>query len=83
MKREALVELNQFFKTEYDNGALERSIDFDQAYKGICDRSNNPSTQDRKLLNIDVLWIPTECTESVRVSLQRNDGILTSIETEA
>ena len=83
LKREALVELNTFFKTEYDNGALERSIDFDQAYQGICDKSNNPSTQDRKLLNIDVLWIPTECTESVRISLQRNDGILTSIETEA
>lgn len=83
LKREALVELNQFFKTEYDNGALERSVDFDQAYQGICDRSNNPLTQDRKILNIDVLWIPTECTESVRISLQRNDGILTSIEAEA
>lgn len=83
LKREALVELNQFFKTEYDNGALERSISFDQAYQGICDKSNNPSSQDRKLLNIDVLWIPTECTESVRISLQRNDEILTSIETEA
>lgn len=82
LKREALVELNQFFKTEYDNGALERSIDFNQAYQGICDRSNNPATQDRKILNIDVLWVPTECTESVRVSLQRNDGILTSIEKE-
>lgn len=83
LKREALVELNQFFKTEYDNGALERSVEFNKAYQGICDRSNNPLTQDRKLLNIDVLWIPTECTESVRISLQRNDGILTSIETEA
>lgn len=83
LKREALVELNRFFKAEYDNGALERSVDFDQAYQGICDKSNNPSTQDRKLMNIDVLWIPTECTESVHISLQRNDGILTSIETEA
>ena len=82
LKREALVELNQFFKTEYDNGALERSIDFDDAYKGICDKGNNPTSQDRKILNIDVFWIPTECTESVRVSLQRNDGILTSLETE-
>lgn len=83
LKREALVELNTFFKTEYDNGALERSVSFDQAYQGICDKSNNPTGQDRKLLNIDCLWIPTECTESVRISLQRNDGILTSIETEA
>lgn len=83
LKREALVELNKFFKTEYDNGALERSVSFDQAYQGICDKSNNPATQDRKILNIDVLWIPTECTESVHIALQRNDGILTSIETEA
>lgn len=82
LKREALVELNQFFKTEYDNGALERSVPFDTAYQGICDKSNNPTTQDRKLLNIDVLWIPTECTESVRINLQRNDGILTAVESE-
>lgn len=83
LKREALVELNTFFKTEYDNGALERSVDFDTAYQGICDTSNNPTTQDRKILNIDVLYIPTECTESVKISLQRNDGILTSVEEEA
>lgn len=83
LKREALVELNQFFKTEYDNGALERSVSFEDAYQGICDRSNNPATQDRKLINIDVLWIPTECTESVHIALQRNDGILTSLEKEA
>ena len=83
LKREALVELNQFFKTEYDNGALERSIAFDKAYQGICDKSNNPTTQDKKMLNIAVLWIPTECTESIRIALQRNDGILTSTETEA
>lgn len=83
LKREGLVELNQFFKTEYDNGALERSVDFNTAYKGICDKSNNPTGQDRKILNFDVLWIPTECTESVRISLNRNDGVLTTIEAEA
>lgn len=82
LKREALVTLNRFFKTEYDNGALERGVSFDTAYQGICDKSNNPPTQDRKILNIDVLWIPTECTESIRIALQRNDGILTSLETE-
>lgn len=82
LKREALVEARNFFKTEYDNGALERSVDFDTAYQGICDKSNNPSTQDRKLLNIDILWIPTECTESVHISLLRNDSVLTTTETE-
>lgn len=79
LKREILVELDIFFRTEYDNGALERSIPFSQAFKGICDRSNNPTTQDRKLVNVDALFIPTECTEAIRVSLQRNDGILTTI----
>ena len=82
LKREALVQLQTFFKSEYDNGALERSVPFDKAFIGICDKSNNPSTQDRKLLNIDVQWIPTECTESVHVSLLRNDAILTTTEQE-
>lgn len=82
LKREALVQLQTFFKAEYDNGALERSVPFDKAFIGICDKSNNPSTQDRKLLNIDVQWIPTECTESVHVSLLRNDAILTTTEQE-
>lgn len=80
LKREALVTLHSFFKEEYDNGALERSVGFDVAYQGICDSSNNPPTQDRKLINIDVLWIPTECTESVQVALRRNDGVLTTSE---
>lgn len=80
LKRECLVELDTFFRTEYDNGALERSVDFSTAYKGICDKSNNPATQDRKLLNITVLWIPTECTESIQIALQRNDGVLTTTE---
>lgn len=82
LKREILVSLYTYFKTEYDNGALERSIPFDSAYKGICDKSNNPSSQDRKLLNVYALWIPTECTESVLIALQRNDGILTLTEAE-
>ena len=83
LKREMLIKLRQYFKTEYDNGALERSVDFDTAYQGICDKSNNPSGQDRKLINVDVLWIPTECTESIRLSLKRNDGMLNVTESEA
>lgn len=83
LKREMLIKLRQYFKAEYDNGALERSVDFDTAYQGICDNSNNPSGQDRKLINVDVLWIPTECTESIRLSLQRNDGVLNVTESEA
>lgn len=76
LKNQALKALNRYFRNEYSNGALERSIPFDTAYQGICDQSNNPIGQDRKLINLDVLWIPTECVESIRLSLQRNDGVL-------
>ena len=82
LKREALVELNRFFKTEWENGALERSVSFDTAYQGICDKSNNPPTQDRKLMNISCLYIPSECTEKIRIDLQRNDRVLLTLETE-
>lgn len=83
LKREALVTLQTYFKGEYDNGALERSVPFSTSYQGICDRSNNPVGQDRKLINIDILWIPTECTESVRIALRRNDGVLNVVEEES
>lgn len=82
LKREALVKLDTFFRSEYETGALERSVPFDKAYQGICDKTNNPTTQDRKILNITCLWIPTECTESIELTLQRNDGILTATEKE-
>ena len=77
LKNAMLVDCRAFFKNEYANGALERSLDFDTAYQGVCDASNNPKTQDRKLVNIDCLYVPTECTEAIRLSLLRNDAILT------
>lgn len=51
-------------------------MSFEKAYQAICDKSNNPASQDRKIVNVTIMWIPTECTESIVVSLQRNDGIL-------
>lgn len=80
LKNAMLVDCRSFFKNEYDAGALERSLSFDNAYKGICDLSNNPRTQDRKLTNVDVLWVPTECTEAIHLRLLRNDSILTITE---
>lgn len=80
LKNSSLKALYRYFKNEYDNGALERSVPFDTAYQGICDKSNNPVGQDRKLININVLWIPTECTESIQLALQRNDGVLNVME---
>lgn len=76
LKREILIECRRIFKPEYEVGALENSVSFEKAYQAICDKSNNPASQDRKIVNVTIMWIPTECTESIVVSLQRNDGIL-------
>lgn len=80
LKNAMLVDCRSFFKNEYDAGALERSLSFEKAYNGICDLSNNPRKQDRKLTNIDVQWVPTECAEAIRIRLMRNDSILTLTE---
>lgn len=82
LKNAMLVDCRSFFKNEYDAGALERSLSFDKAYQGVCDLSNNPRRQDRKLINIDCLFVPTECTEAIRLRLLRNDAILTVTEEE-
>lgn len=77
LKSKGMADLRSFFKTEYDNGALERSVPFEKAFRAVSDISNNPLGQDRKVLNFDVYYIPTECTEEVKISLLRNDGELT------
>ncbi len=76
LKKRAYIVLYAYFKTEYENGALEQGVPFETAVQIVCDQSNNPLGQSRKLLNIDVEYIPTEATESVKLSLNRNDGIL-------
>lgn len=76
LQREATVSLIMFGKGIYDNAGLERSVSFDESWKVICDQTVNPPTQDRKILRIRVEWIPTECTESVVIELNRNDGSL-------
>lgn len=76
LKKQLYIATYGFFKTEYANGAIERSIPMNQAVVIICDQTNNPVTQDRKQLNEDIDWIPTECTEAVKISLNRNDGAL-------
>lgn len=77
LKKRIYTALYNFFKPEWDIGALERSVSFAEACEIICDSSNNPSTQPRTALNADVNWIPTEVTEAFKISLNRNDGVLT------
>lgn len=67
----ALAKLYNLFSKEYNVGALERSIPFEQAYQVV-----KVEVTDRKFVSIKVLWVPTECTEGILVSLERNDGIL-------
>lgn len=76
LRREIFVSLSAYFRNIYNDGGLERTIPFEEACKVVCDKTNNPPTQDRKLLNVDVDWIPVECSESVRIRLNRNDGAL-------
>lgn len=70
--------LTRLGKTFYDDGGLERSLPFNQAWQVICDSSINPPGQNRKELNILVLWVPTEITEAIGIMLNRNDGIITA-----
>lgn len=76
LKRDAIVALTMYFRGIYEQGGLERTIPFEEACIITSDSTNNPPSQDRKLMNIDIEWIPTECTESVKVRLNRNDGQL-------
>lgn len=76
IRAQMVNQLTQYFRTLYNDGGLERSLPFDDAFKVVCDKSNNPPTQNRKELNIDLYWVPTECIEAVGIRLNRNDGIL-------
>jgi hypothetical protein len=75
-ERQQYTRLYMFMKSEYDRGGLEGSIPRDEAVKIIVDKSINPRSQDRKHRNIVVEWIPTEQVESIKISLNRNDGSL-------
>jgi hypothetical protein len=81
LRNQAVQSLTTHFQGEYAKGALENSIPFAEACQVISDSTNNPRTQDRKLLNITINWIPTECSEAVVLTMSRNDGYLTIRET--
>lgn len=83
LKREIYASAFAYFKIEYNNGALERSVPYKEACVIIIDQRNNPVGQNRKLLNLDIDWIPTEVTEAFRISLNRNDGQLLTNESLA
>jgi hypothetical protein len=72
LKRQAYVSIYSYFLSEYGNGALEQSIPFEQA----CVISVTQDVNDRKNLLITIDIILTECTESVRINLNRNDNSL-------
>jgi hypothetical protein len=72
LQRAVYVSVFNYFLGEYQNGALERSVSFEEA--AVLDVQTDP--QDRKLLKIIIEYIPTEQVESIRIELNRNDGSL-------
>lgn len=76
LRRDAYSAAYAFMKKEYENGALENSISFAKSCVIVVDASNNPIGQSRKLVNMDINYIPTEATESFKIGLNRNDGSL-------
>lgn len=78
LKKEVLGKLTTYFTQQYEIGALERSVPFTDALHVICDQSNNPLSQDRRILNVLIEFIPSESVESVVINLNRNDSLLTA-----
>lgn len=72
LKRQVYVSLFAYFLDEYGKGALERSIPFEQA----CIIDVKQDINDRKVMIVTIDIILTECTESVRIELNRNDNSL-------
>lgn len=62
----------KFFLAEYRAEALENSIPFAQA----CIINITTDTSDRKVRRIVVSVIPTECQESIVLTIERNDSSL-------
>jgi hypothetical protein len=78
LKKQVIGSLNNFMQGEYNNGSLEQAVPYSTNVNIICDQSNNPLSQDRKILNIEVDYIPPEAVESVIIQLNRNDAVLTA-----
>jgi phage tail sheath protein FI len=75
LKRDVYTSLYNYFLTEYSTrGAIEQSIPFEQA----CVISVEQNKIDRKHLEIVISIILTECSEAVKISLNRNDNSLSA-----
>jgi hypothetical protein len=72
LDRQLYSTMFNFFLREYNDGALENSVAFQEA----CQISVTRDLQDRRVKIISVDWIPTECIEALRITLDRNDGLL-------
>jgi hypothetical protein len=72
LQREVYASLYNYFLGEYGNGAIEQSIPFEKA----CIISVEQNKIDRKILNVAISIILTECSESVNIQLNRNDNSL-------
>ena len=61
-----------WFKNLYDTGGIEQSVKFEEAIIISIEQQK----ENRKELEMDISWIPPECTEHIHIRLNRNDGII-------
>jgi hypothetical protein len=73
IQREIYTALLTYFRNEWTLGALNNTIPFDKA----CVINIAPDVSDPKQLNVTLDLIYTECIESIRINLNRNDFSLT------
>jgi phage tail sheath protein FI len=61
-----------FMRDIYEKGGIENSLDFEES----CVINVEIDKNIRKEVDLEISWIPTECTEAIRIKLNRNDGVL-------
>ena len=72
LRTEIKLDHSTFMRNVYEKGGLENSVPFEQA----CAISVTQSPEDRRNITEVIEYIPTESTESIKINLNRNDGVL-------
>lgn len=72
LRNEMKVDFNSFMRSVYNQGGLENSIAFDKCVEITV----STDADNRKNLKAEILYVPTETIEALKIVLSRNDGIL-------
>lgn len=77
LRRQIYASIWAYFRGQYNDGALEQTLPFEEA----CVIDVAADNLDRKIQRVTVDYVPTETAESIRIELNRNDGVLVAVET--